>query len=80
MIKNVMLTKLYTDLPSIASELIDVVKLFIREGQFEYCEIPEKSDFVHKFIQQGNEITNYCFFFVAKTIQTFLRCLKIVPI
>lgn len=62
MIKNVMLTKLYTDLPSIASELIDVVKLFIREGQFEYCEIPEKSDFVHKFIQQGNEITNYCFF------------------
>ena len=50
MIKNVMLTKLYTDLPSIASELIDVVKL------------------------------QTIVFFVAKTIQTFLRCLKIVPI
>lgn len=62
MIKKVFLTKIYTDLPSLASELIDVVKLFIREGQFEYCEYSEQSDVVHKFFRQGNTIRNQCFF------------------
>ena len=58
MIENAKINKIYTNIPSLASELIDVVKLFVREGQFEFCEDMQQADVKHLFLQTDDEIIN----------------------
>ncbi len=53
-------TKLFTNLPDMASELLDVAKLFIRGGSFESCESYAEADICHVFNEQCGIIVNTC--------------------
>ena len=50
--------RLYTNLPSISSELIDVLKLFVRSGSFEAVNDTSMAEIVHNFYQKDNHCVN----------------------
>jgi len=49
---------LYTNLSSISSELIDVLKLFVRSGSFETTSDTSMAEIVHNFFQKDNHCVN----------------------
>lgn len=55
-------TKLFTNVNNLSSELIDVAKLFIREGTFEFCGDVSDADICHIFNQENDVIKNVCTF------------------
>lgn len=55
-------TRIYTDVSSISSELIDVLKLFIRNGEFLECTDKTIADIVHEFHQNNNYYVNHIYF------------------
>ena len=50
--------RLYTNIPAISSELIDVVKLFVRSGSFEVVADTSMAEIVHHFFQKDKRCVN----------------------
>ena len=64
-------TKLFTNVNNLSSELIDVAKLFIREGTFEFCDDVSDADICHIFNQENDVIKNVCTFCDVEYVNSF---------